>query len=39
LPNDTTMESRSFGIIEGRLSKKIQAVAKSILEENLAAEV
>jgi hypothetical protein len=39
LPNDTTMETRSFNIIEDRLSMKIQEVTKEILEENLAEEV
>jgi hypothetical protein len=39
LPNDTTMESRSFTIIEDRISSKIQDVTKEILKENLTAEV
>jgi hypothetical protein len=39
LPNDTTMESRSFGIIEGRISGKIQSLYNNLLEENLIEEV
>jgi hypothetical protein len=39
LPNDTTMETRSFNIIEERISKHIEAVNKEILEENLTEEV
>jgi hypothetical protein len=37
LPNDTTMEKRLFGIIEDRISWKIQAA--KILLENLTGEV
>jgi hypothetical protein len=39
LPNDTTMQSRSFGIIEERISPFIQSVTKDILLDNLAEEV
>jgi hypothetical protein len=39
LPNDTTMESRSFTIIESRLSKPIQEVMKQVLTDNLIEEV
>jgi hypothetical protein len=39
LPNDTTMEGRSFGIIEGRLSKKIHELNADLLKENLIEEV
>ena len=39
LPNDTTMESRSFGIIEDRISPRIQEVSQQILKENLIEEV
>ena len=38
LPNDTTMETRSFGIIEDRISRQVQHVAESILLENLIKE-
>jgi hypothetical protein len=39
LPNDTTMQSRSFGLIEERISPVIQSVADAILLENLTEEV
>jgi hypothetical protein len=39
LPNDTTMEGRSFGTIEDRISKKIHQVTDQILLENLVEEV
>jgi hypothetical protein len=39
LPNDTTMESRSFVIIEERISPIIQSVTNEILLENLTEEV
>jgi hypothetical protein len=39
LPNDTTMETRSFGIIESWISKKIQQVTDDLLLENLTEEV
>jgi hypothetical protein len=39
LPNDTTMQSRSFGIIEERISPFIQSVTNQILLENLTEEV
>jgi hypothetical protein len=39
LPNDTTMEGRSFGIIKGRITKKIQDLNMELLEENLTEEV
>jgi hypothetical protein len=39
LPNDTTMQGRSFGIIEERMSPMIQSVARQILLENLKEEV
>ena len=39
LPNDTTMEGRSFGIIEERISGKIQQLTNEILLENLVKEV
>jgi hypothetical protein len=39
LPNDTTMKSRSFGLIEERISPIIQAVTADILLENLTEEV
>jgi hypothetical protein len=39
LPNDTTMEGRSFGIIEERIGPAIRALAQEILLENLVEEV
>jgi hypothetical protein len=39
LPNDTTMQSRSFGLIEDRISPFIQSVTDEILLENLTEEV
>jgi hypothetical protein len=39
LPNDTTMEGRSFGIIEERISGKIQQLTEELLVENLVEEV
>jgi hypothetical protein len=39
LPNDTTMQSRSFGIIEDRISVKLQKLSADILKENLIEEV
>lgn len=39
LPNDTTMQSRSFGIIEDRMSPFIQSVTRQILLEILKLEV
>jgi hypothetical protein len=39
LPNDTTMESRSFGIIEDRVSRKLKQLTVDILNENLKEEV
>jgi hypothetical protein len=39
LPNDTTMHSRSFGIVEERMSPIIQSVTNRILQENLIEEV
>jgi hypothetical protein len=39
LPNDTTMQSRSFGIIEERISPFIQSVTTQVLLENLTEEV
>ena len=39
MPNDTTMESQTFGIIEDRISPKIQAVAANLLTNNLIEEV
>jgi hypothetical protein len=39
LPNDTTMESRSFTIIEGRIGLAIRNLTKTILQENLTQEV
>jgi hypothetical protein len=39
LPNDTTMEGRSFGIIEERISPAIRKLTKDILHENLEDEV
>jgi hypothetical protein len=38
LPNDTTMERRSFGIIEDRISPTIDELNKEILLENLVEE-
>jgi hypothetical protein len=38
LPNDTTMESRSFTLIESQISPAIQEVTKELLLENLVAE-
>jgi hypothetical protein len=39
LPNDTTMQSRSFTLVEERISPIIQAVSDRILIENLIEEV
>jgi hypothetical protein len=39
LPNDTTMESRSFTIIEDRLSPYIAKLTDAVLHENLSEEV
>jgi hypothetical protein len=39
LPNDTTMETRSFTLIESRISPAIQEVTRAILLENLIDEV
>jgi hypothetical protein len=39
LPNDTTMHTRSFGLIEERISPIIQSVTDQILLENLKEEV
>jgi hypothetical protein len=39
LPNDTTMESRSFSIIEERIGPFIRSLGDEILFENLCAEV
>jgi hypothetical protein len=39
LPNDTTMQSRSFNIIEDRISSKIQNFTRDLLKENLIEEV
>jgi hypothetical protein len=39
LPNDTTMERRSFGIIEEKMSPVIKGLTKDILLENLIEEV
>jgi hypothetical protein len=39
LPNDTTMESRSFTIIEERIGPAIRNVTDNILHENLIEEV
>jgi hypothetical protein len=39
LPNDTTMQSRSFGVIEERISPIIQSVTDQILLENLTEEI
>jgi hypothetical protein len=38
LSNDTTMETRSFGLIENRISNGIQEVTRSILLDNLVEE-
>jgi hypothetical protein len=38
LPNDTTMESRSFTIIEDRIGPVIRSLTRDILEENLIEE-
>jgi hypothetical protein len=39
LPNDTTMKSRSFGIIEERIGPYIRKLCKEIITKNLAEEV
>jgi hypothetical protein len=39
LPNDTTMQTRFFGLIEERISPIIQSVTDAILLENLTEEV
>jgi hypothetical protein len=39
LPNDTTMEGRSFPTIEDRISRKVKQVTDEILLENLVEEV
>jgi hypothetical protein len=39
LPNDTTMESRSFPTIEERINPKLEKLANEILVENLVEEV
>jgi hypothetical protein len=39
LPNDTTMQTRSFGLIEERISPFIQKVTDELLLENLSEEV
>jgi hypothetical protein len=39
LPNDTTMQGRSFNIIEDRISPIMQSVARQILLDNLKNEV
>jgi hypothetical protein len=39
MPNDTTMETRSFGIIEERISEQVQALSHEILHENLCEEI
>jgi hypothetical protein len=39
LPNDTTMETRSFGTIEERIAPHIWQLYQDILAENLEAEV
>lgn len=39
LPNDTTMETRSFQLIEGRISSTIWKLTEEILLENLTEEV
>jgi hypothetical protein len=38
LPNDTTMESRSFGIIEERIGPAIRELCKEIIQENMIEE-
>jgi hypothetical protein len=38
LPNDTTMARRSFGIIEDRISNKVQELTTTLLLENLVEE-
>lgn len=39
LPNDTTMESRSFPTIEERINAKMEKLTSEILQENLIKEV
>jgi hypothetical protein len=39
LPNDTTMEGRSFGIIEDKIGPSIRTLSQQILLENLVEEV
>jgi hypothetical protein len=39
LPNDTTMETRSFGIIEERMAPVLWDLYNEILFENLTEEV
>jgi hypothetical protein len=39
LPNDTTMESRSFPTIEERINPKMERLALDIMRENLILEV
>jgi hypothetical protein len=39
LPNDTTMQSRSFNIIEDHVSNKVQELTTDLLKENLIEEV
>lgn len=39
LPNDTTMETRSFVMIEERIGPAIRAVTEEIIQENLVREV
>ena len=39
LPNDTTMEARSFHIIEGRIGPFIRQLAEDIMAENVREEV
>jgi hypothetical protein len=39
MPNDTTMEGRSFGIIEERIGSTLRVLSKEILLENLVEEV
>jgi hypothetical protein len=38
LPDDTTMESRSFGIVEERLGPVLRSLCKEIVKENLIEE-
>jgi hypothetical protein len=38
LPNDTTMESRSFGIVEERLGPVLRSLCEEIVKENLIEE-